>query len=150
MKAFVTGGAGFVGSHLVDRLLADRHEVTAYDNFSTGRREFLAGALAHPRFRLAEGDTLDMPRLAATVGGHDVVFHLAANADLRFGTAHPRKDLEQNTIATFNVLEAMRSAGCASDRFLVTGSIYGEPDVFPTPELPSRCRRASRSASSWG
>jgi UDP-glucose 4-epimerase len=134
MRAFVTGGAGFVGSNLVDRLLAEGHEVTAYDNLSTGRREFLAEALAHPRFRLVEADTLDLSRLAGSVSGHEVVFHLAANADVRFGTEHPRKDLEQNTLATFNVLEAMRDAGVRRIAFSSTGSIYGEPQVFPTPE----------------
>ncbi len=134
MRAFVTGGAGFVGSNLVDRLLAEGHEVTAYDNFSTGRRTFLAEALVHPRFRLVEGDTLDLPRLTGSLAGHDLVFHLAANADVRFGTEHPRRDLEQNTLATFNVLEAMRSAGVRRIAFSSTGSIYGEPQVFPTPE----------------
>lgn len=134
MRAFVTGGAGFVGSNLVDRLLAEGHEVTAYDNLSTGRREFLAKALACPGFRLVEGDTLDLPALTAAIAGHEVVFHLAANADVRFGTDHPRKDLEQNTIATFNVLEAMRGAGVRRIVFSSTGSVYGEPAVFPTPE----------------
>lgn len=134
MRIFLTGGAGFVGSHLADRLLAEGHEVTAYDNFSTGRREFLGAACAHPRFRLIEGDTLDPPRLAASLAGHDLVFHLAANADVRFGTEHPRRDLEQNTLATFNVLEAMRERGVRRVAFASTGSIYGEPEVFPTPE----------------
>src|SRR5262245_9034084 len=103
MRAFVTGGAGFIGSHLVDRLLADSHEVTAYDNLSTGRPEFLAAARSQPGFRLVEGDILDADRLAGAVAGHDVVFHLAANADVRFGLEHPRRDLEQNAIGTFNV-----------------------------------------------
>ncbi|PYQ12039.1 MAG: nucleoside-diphosphate sugar epimerase [Acidobacteria bacterium] len=134
MRAFVTGGAGFIGSHLVDRLLADGHEVTAYDDLSTGRREFLSGAETGPRFRLVRGDVLDAGRLGAALDGHDIVFHLAANADVRFGLEHPRKDLEQNTIATFNVLEAMRLSGVRRIAFASTGSIYGEPDVFPTPE----------------
>ena len=134
MKYFVTGGAGFIGSNLVDRLLADGHHVTAYDNFSTGQREFLADAARSPRFRLAEGDLLDLPGLTRAVAGHDFVFHPAANADVRFGTQHPRKDLEQNTIATFNVLEAMRAGGVRRLGFSSTGSIYGEPEVFPTPE----------------
>ena len=134
MKCVVTGGAGFIGSHLVDRLLADGGEVTAYDNLSTGQAEFLESALRHPGFRLVEGDLLDAGRLADIFAGHDFVFHLAANADVRLGTAHPRRDLEQNTIATFNVLEAMRAAGVRRLAFASTGSIYGEPDVFPTPE----------------
>ena len=134
MRAFVTGGAGFIGSNLVDRLLAAGHQVTTYDNFSTGRPQFLDQARQHPGFQLVEGDLLDLPRLAEALAGHDFVFHLAANADVRFGTEHPRKDLEQNTIATFNVLEAMRANGVRRVAFSSTGSIYGEPDIFPTPE----------------
>jgi UDP-glucose 4-epimerase len=134
MRAFVTGGAGFIGSNLVDRLLDAGHEVTAYDNFSSGRREFLAPAQQSPRFRLVEGDLLDAARLRAAIAGHDTVFHLAANADVRFGTQHPSRDLEQNTIATFNLLEAMRLGGVRRVAFASTGSIYGEPQVFPTPE----------------
>lgn len=134
MRAFVTGGAGFIGSHLVDRLLAEHCSVTVYDNFSTGQRRFLEAAFHQPSFRLVEGDLLDVPRLSEAMAGHDVVFHLAANADVRFGTQHPRKDLEQNTIATFNVLEAMRQNGVRRIAFSSTGSIYGEPDIFPTPE----------------
>jgi UDP-glucose 4-epimerase len=133
-KAFVTGAAGFIGSNLVDRLLAAGFTVTGYDNFSTGQREFIAEASRHPKFKLIEGDVLDVSRLAAAMAGCDIVFHLAANADVRFGLQHPRKDLEQNTIATFNVLEAMRERGAKNIVFSSTGSIYGEADVFPTPE----------------
>ena len=134
MKAFVTGAAGFIGSNLVDRLLAAGHEVTGFDNFSTGFRSFLAGALAHPRFRLVEGDLLDLDQVKRAIGDADFVFHLAANADVRFGPEHPRRDLEQNAIATWNVLEAMRAAGARRIAFSSTGSVYGEPAIFPTPE----------------
>jgi UDP-glucose 4-epimerase len=134
MRAFVTGGAGFIGSTLVDRLLAAGHEVVAYDHFSTGQRSFLSGALQHPAFTLVEGDTLDLPALTRASRGTDAVFHLAANADVRFGTDHPRRDLEQNTVATFNVLEAMRANGTKRIAFSSTGSVYGETHVFPTPE----------------
>jgi UDP-glucose 4-epimerase len=134
LRYFVTGGAGFIGSNLVDRLLAAGHEVVAYDNFSTGFRRFLDNAKGHSTFTLVEGDLLDQDRLVEAMAGADFVFHLAANADVRFGTEHPRKDLEQNTIATFNVLEAMRAAGVAKIAFSSTGSVYGEPEVFPTPE----------------
>jgi len=134
MYACVTGGAGFIGSSLVDRLLSDGHTVVAYDNFSTGKRAFLAEALNHSAFRLVEGDTLDLAALTRAMAGCDVVFHLAANADVRFGTEHPGKDLEQNTIATFHVLEAMRANGITRIAFSSTGSVYGEPHVFPTPE----------------
>ena len=134
MRCLITGGAGFIGSSLVDDLLADGREVVAYDNFSTGQRRFLEQACSSDRFTLVEGDTLDLERLTAAMRGCDFVFHLAANADVQFGTEHPRRDLDQNTIATFNVLEAMRANGIRRIAFASTGSVYGEPDVFPTPE----------------
>ena len=134
MNYFITGGGGFIGSNLVDRLLSDGHSVAAYDNWSTGQPEFLAEALENDRFRLIKGDILDLPSLTAAIQGAEVVFHLAANADVRFGPDHPRKDLDQNTIGTFNVLEAMRVNGVRRVAFSSTGSIYGEPEIFPTPE----------------
>jgi UDP-glucose 4-epimerase len=133
-KIFVTGAAGFIGSSLVDRLLADGRTVVGWDNFSTGLRPFLAGALQHPGFRLVEGDNLDLPALTQAMAGCDFVFHLAANADVRFGTEHPGKDLQQNTVATYHVLEAMRSNGLKRLAFSSTGSVYGEAQVIPTPE----------------
>ena len=134
MRAFVTGGAGFIGSNLVDRLLAADHSVVAYDNFSTGQDAFLEIARSHPQFTLVRGDTLDLSALVEAMAGSEIVFHLAANADVRFGVEHPRKDLDQNTIATFNVLEAMRATGARRIAFASTGSIYGEASVIPTPE----------------
>jgi UDP-glucose 4-epimerase len=134
MRYLVTGCAGFIGSNLVDRLLADGHAVVGYDNFSTGQTEFLAGAGEAPGFTLVRGDTLDLAALTRAMRGVELVFHLAANADVRFGTQHPGKDLQQNTVATFNVLEAMRANGVRRVAFASTGSIYGEPTVFPTPE----------------
>jgi len=134
MRYFVTGGAGFIGSHLVDRLLAEGHTVTVYDNLSTGFQEFLSEAGRHARFQFIHGDLLDTEKLCAAMAGHDFIFHTAANADVRHGIEHPHKDLEQNTIATFNVLEAMRANGIRQIAFPSTGSIYGEPEVFPTPE----------------
>ncbi|MGH9147644.1 MAG: NAD-dependent epimerase/dehydratase family protein, partial [Vicinamibacterales bacterium] len=134
MRAFVTGGAGFIGSTLVDRLLDEGHTVVAFDNFSTGQTRFLERARHLSGFELVRGDTLDPPAVVAAMRGADTVFHLAANADVRFGTNHPRLDLEQNTIATFNVLEAMRANGIRRIMFASTGSIYGEATVIPTPE----------------
>jgi UDP-glucose 4-epimerase len=134
LRCFVTGGGGFIGSALVDRLLSDGHDVTAYDNFSTGQRPFLASAAQHARFRLVEGDILDPPRLKSSLEGHDLVLHLAANADVRFGLEDPRRDLEQNTVGTSNVLEAMRAGAVRRIAFASTGSVYGEPGLFPTPE----------------
>jgi len=133
-KALVTGASGFIGSNLVDRLLAAGCSVIGYDNFTTGRREFISDGLRHPEFKLIEGDVLDTAHLATAMAGCDIVFHLAANADVRFGLEHPRKDLEQNTIATFSVLEAMRTSGVHDIAFSSTGSIYGEAEIFPTPE----------------
>src|ERR1051325_5411542 len=134
MLYFVTGAAGFIGSHLADRLLADGPTVVGYDNLSTGRKLFLESASANPNFRLVKGDLLDRQTLIGAMKGAEFVFHLAANADVRFGTEHPERDLEQNTLATFNVLEAMRVNGCKRIGFSSTGSIYGEPEIFPTPE----------------
>ena len=134
MRILVTGGAGFIGSNLVDRLLGDGHTVLAYDNYSTGIEQFLEQASNAPNLKIIKADVLDLPELTRAASGCDFVFHLAANADVRFGTQHPRKDLEQNTLATFNVLEAMRAAGVRRMAFSSTGSIYGEPEIFPTPE----------------
>ncbi len=130
----LTGCAGFIGSSLLDRLLSLGHRVTGIDNFSTGQKRFLERALENPNFRLIEADLLDLPVLTAAFDGGDCVFHLAANADVRFGTQHPRMDLEQNTVATYNVLEAMRANGIKRIVFSSTGSIYGEAAVIPTPE----------------
>jgi UDP-glucose 4-epimerase len=131
---FITGGAGFIGSNLADRLLAEGHQVVVYDDFSTGQREFLESALAHPGFTLVEGDLLDVESLNRAMAGSDFVFHLAANADIRFGLEHPKRDLEQNTIATFNVLEGMRENGIKGVAFASSAAALGEPSVFPTPE----------------
>ncbi len=134
MRCFVTGCAGFIGSNLTDRLLALEYDVAGYDNFSTGQLSFLRGACSNPRFHLVKGDLLDLSRLMEAMRGSEFVFHLAANADVRFGTEHPTKDLHQNTIATVNVLEAMRATGARRIAFASTGSVYGEAAVIPTPE----------------
>jgi len=134
VKAFVSGGAGFIGSNLVDRLLDLGHEVTVYDNLSTGLLQFLEYARDFDCFRLVKGDLLDEDSLSEAITGHEFVFHLAANADVRFGTEHPRRDLEQNTIVTYNILEAMRNHGIRKIAFASTGSVYGEATVIPTPE----------------
>jgi UDP-glucose 4-epimerase len=132
---FVTGAAGFIGSNLIDRLLADGVRVTGWDNLSTGQLRFLDGAHQHSTFQLVRGDNLDLPALTAAMKGADFVFHLAANADIRDGWKHPERDLQQNTIATFNVLEAMRANSVKRIAFSSTGSVYGEALV--TPEKPT-------------
>ena len=134
MTTFVTGAAGFIGSNLIDRLLNDGEAVVGYDNLSTGMPEFIASATRHRNFTFVQGDLLDTRCLVEAMRGANRVVHLAANADVRFGLAHPRKDLEQNTIATFNVLEAMRANDVREITFSSTGSIYGEAAVVPTPE----------------
>lgn len=134
MQFFITGCAGFIGSNLTDRLLSDGHSVIGYDNFSTGQRAFLDSAQKSSHFSLVQGDTLDLSTLTPAMQGCDFVFHFAANADVRFGTEHTRRDLEQNTIATYNVLEAMRANGIKRIAFSSTGSVYGEAAVIPTPE----------------
>jgi UDP-glucose 4-epimerase len=134
MKYFVTGAAGFIASNLADRLLRDGHEVVGYDNFSSGQERFVADARKVAKFSLVRGDLLDATALTAAMAGCDFVFHLAANADVRFGTDHPSRDLEQNTIGTFRVLDAMRVNGIKKIAFSSTGSVYGEPNVHPTPE----------------
>ena len=133
-KIFITGAAGFIGSTLADRLLADGKVVVGWDNFSTGQPRFLDGALKNKNFQLVEGDNLDLPALTKAMAGCDTVFHLAANADVRFGLNHPSKDLQQNTVATFNVLEAMRANDIKRIAFSSTGSVYGEAAMIPTPE----------------
>jgi UDP-glucose 4-epimerase len=133
-KVVVTGAAGFIGSNLVDSLLNQGIEVLGIDNFSTGRIEFLREALNHPKFTLLKQDLYFGDNLSNFFVGMDAVFHLAANADVRFGPDHPARDLEQNTIATHKVLEAVRKAGVKKFMFSSTGSVYGEAEVVPTPE----------------
>ena len=133
-KFVITGCAGFIGSSLVDRLLNQGHQIIGIDNFSTGQRQFIDTALKNPAFKLVECDLLDLPVLKKTFAGCDMVVHFAANADVRFGTEHPRRDLEQNTITTFNVLEAMRVNNIKRITFSSSGSVYGEAVVIPTPE----------------
>ena len=130
-SALVTGGAGFIGSHVADALVLRGAVVTVLDNFSTGFREFVKEG---DRLRLAEGDLLDDAFVTRTMKGQDMVFHLAANADVKDGLLHPRKDVEQNVIATQNVLEAMRANGVSRIAFSSTGALYGDAPVLPTPE----------------
>ena len=133
-RACITGGAGFIGSNLADRLHADGTEVVVVDNFRTGRPEFLSRLEGKTGFTLVRGDVRDPDVIGRAVEGCDWVFHLQANADVRGGLDHPVLDLEMNTVSTSRVLEAMRKAGVRNILFSSTGSVYGEPEVFPTPE----------------
>jgi UDP-glucose 4-epimerase len=134
MKVFITGVAGFIGSNLCDFLLEKGFEVVGWDNFSTGQKSFLSNALKNPKFQLEKGDNLNSEGLSDAMAGCEIVVHLAANADVRYGLDHPERDLQQNTLATFNVLEAMRKNGIKKIAFSSTGSVYGESEIIPTPE----------------
>jgi UDP-glucose 4-epimerase len=133
-RAFVTGGAGFIGSHVVDRLAQVGANVTIFDNFSTGHERFISHHAGNSNVRIVRADVLDLERLNKEMTGCDFVFHLQANADVRGGIQRTRVDLEQNTIATWNVLEAMRINEIRHIVFASSATVYGEPDVFPTPE----------------
>jgi UDP-glucose 4-epimerase len=124
VKSFVLGGAGFIGSHLVD-VLVERGPVTVYDNMTVGKREFIAGPLASGKATLVEADALDLPALTTAIAGHDVVFHLAANPEARWGLERTRLDLEQGTIALYNTLEAARTTGVKKVVFSSSGTVYG-------------------------
>ncbi len=134
MRVLVTGCAGFIGSNLVDALLQKDLEVVGIDNLSTGTEKFLENALKNKKFKFYKADLLESNKLIQLTKGCHSVYHLSANADVRFGLEHPKKDLENNTIATFNLLEAMRSNDCRKIFFSSTGSVYGEAAVIPTPE----------------
>jgi UDP-glucose 4-epimerase len=127
MRSFVIGGAGFIGSHLLD-LLAQRGTVTVYDNMSVGREEFIASHLASGQASLVRADALDLEQLVGAMAGHDVVFHLAANPEARWGLERTRLDLEQGTIATYNALEAARRVGVKRFVLASSGTVYGNTD----------------------
>jgi UDP-glucose 4-epimerase len=129
----VTGGAGFIGSHLVEGLLKE-NEVTVLDNFSSGRREFIAPHINNSRFHLLEADLFDTNALEKALARKDMVFHLAANPDVKLGAENTRVHLEQNVLATYNLLEAMRKSGVKKIAFTSTSTIYGEATTVPTPE----------------
>ena len=129
----VTGGAGFIGSHLVERLLLD-NEVTVLDNFSSGRIEFLEPYRDIPDFHLLTGDLMNPKILDNAVSGKDFIFHLAANPDVKLGSEDTHVHLEQNVLATYNLLEAMRKNDVRQMAFTSTSTVYGEAAEVPTPE----------------
>ena len=150
MKAIVTGGAGFIGSHLVDRLLSDGHHVKVIDNLSTSTDKYLREHLNSERFKFAQIDIMDLEKLKQEFQGYDAVFHFAANADIRRGLKDTRRDLEQNTIGTYNVLEAMRVNDIKEILFASSAAVYGEPEVFPTPEAVPLIQTSFYGASKLG
>ena len=131
---FVTGAAGFIGSHMVERLLAEGNAVTGYDNLSLGKKEWIERPLADPRFAFIEADLLDQDRLTEAVKGHDVVIHLGANTDIRRGNGDYRIDLDNCTIATYNLLEAMRANGVRNLLFASSATVYGDQWEEPLDE----------------
>ncbi|HUU65307.1 MAG TPA: NAD-dependent epimerase/dehydratase family protein [Dehalococcoidales bacterium] len=133
MRYFVTGGAGFIGSHLVDKLV-NTGLVTVYDNLSSGKQEFIQHHLDREGFRFIQADLLERDRLAGAMKDSEVVFHLAANPKIRAGTQDTELDLKQGTIATYNVLEAMRLNGIKKIVFASTSAVYGETSGQPIPE----------------
>jgi UDP-glucose 4-epimerase len=138
MTYFITGGAGFIGSAVVDKL-AKRNGITVYDNLSTGKEEFISEHFGEKYFRFVKGDLLDVSKLAKEMRGHQSVWHMAANPDIRKGTASTMVDLEQNTLATYNVLECARRTDIKSFVFSSTSTIYGRANVIPTPEDYGPC-----------
>jgi len=139
----VTGGAGFIGSHLVDRLLARGEKVTVYDNLSSGRSEWLDPHLGNHDFRFIQTDLLEMQRLAEAMAGHNMVWHLGANTDIPTGSKDVDLDLRNCTLATHNVLEAMRRNAIGHLVFASTAAVYGDPPVFPAPESAGPLRPIS-------
>jgi UDP-glucose 4-epimerase len=125
-KIFLTGGAGFIGSHVVDMLLPQGYEVTVYDNLSNGRMEYIQQHLGNPHFHFLQEDVLDLPKLVDAMRGHDLVWHLAANTDIIGSFAQPERDLRDCTMGAFNVVEAMRLTGVRPILFSSTGAVYGD------------------------
>ncbi len=153
MRVVLTGAAGFIATNLIPRLLARGDEVFGVDNFFLGRRSYLERSLAHPRFHFFEFDLLKVEPLAEVFAEAkpDLVWHVAANSDISYGTAYTDFDLKGGTLVTYNVLEAMRRSGAKQLIFSSSGAVYGEPTVMPTPEnygpiLPISLYAASKVA----
>jgi UDP-glucose 4-epimerase len=151
MKAFIVGGAGFIGSHLVDRLSARGDAVTVFDNFSVGKEAFLENAIKSGpgKVTVIRGDALDLEALKAAVVGHDTIFHLAANPEARWGLERTRLDLEQGTIATYNALEAARLAGVKRFVFSSSGTVYGNTEERCAEDDTNRLPISLYGASKW-
>ncbi|MDI6856291.1 MAG: NAD-dependent epimerase/dehydratase family protein [Candidatus Thermoplasmatota archaeon] len=150
MKYIVTGGAGFIGSHIIDRLLKNNNEVICLDNLSTGKLENIKHNEGNKNFKFIVKDLLEFQGISEIFRGSDAIFHFAANADIRGGVAQPRKDLELNTIVTYNVLEGMRLANVKKIIFSSSSAVYGEPEIYPTcedyPLIPTSLYGASKIA----
>jgi UDP-glucose 4-epimerase len=133
-KILVTGGAGFIGSHLVDRFIEKGSRLTVFDNMSSGKMEFIEDHLENPDFTLIKGDLLDQEAIEKACRGIDFICHVAANPDVRLGASDTRIHLDQNILATYNLLEAMRKNSIKKIAFTSTSTVYGEASIIPTPE----------------
>ena len=150
-RQFITGGAGFIGSHLVDRLLSEGNTITVYDNLVSGKKENIADHLNEDNFMFIENDLMDFETLKEVMQGHDIVWHLGANTDIPEGNRVTDLDLNNCTMATYNVLEAMRQNGIKKLLFTSTSAVYGEIEKMPTceddgPILPISLYGASKLA----
>jgi UDP-glucose 4-epimerase len=136
MKVIVTGAAGFIATNLLPRLLQAGHEVHGIDNYFLGKRDYIARSLGNPNFTFHEFDLLDRDRVVALFQRlrPDVVWHLAANSDISYGTSYTDFDLKGGTVVTYNILEGMRMSQSRQIIFSSSGAVYGEPTVMPTPE----------------
>ncbi|MEZ5335097.1 MAG: NAD-dependent epimerase/dehydratase family protein [Methanolobus sp.] len=134
LNILITGGAGFIGSHVTDRLVEMGNKVTVFDNLSSGRMEFLEENIDNPDFIFVEGDLLDTETIENACKGIDMVFHIAANPDVRLGVSDTKVHFDQNITATYNLLEAMRKNNVRNLAFTSTSTVYGEAKVIPTPE----------------
>ncbi len=134
MKAFITGGAGFIGSHLVDKLVNRGDFVTVYDNLSSGKKEFIKNHIEQNKVNFVEADLLDIEQVTKEIKNHDVVFHIAANPFVRLGEKQTRLDLEQGVIATYNILEGMRQNNIKKIVFSSSSVVYAETPPIAIPE----------------
>ena len=139
MRALVTGGAGFIGSHLIDRLISRGDKVVVLDNLSSGKVEFIQGHIDSGSVILIDGDITIFDDVLNAMNGIDCVFHLAANPDIRLGTKITDTDLKQGTIATYNIVESMRRCGVKKIVFASSSVVYGENAPMPTPENHGPC-----------
>ncbi|WP_461866816.1 NAD-dependent epimerase/dehydratase family protein [Thermococcus sp.] len=134
MKVLVTGGAGFIGSHLVDTLMKEEHEVRVLDDLSAGSLENIKRWLDHERFEFIKGDMRDLSVVKKAIGGVDAVFHLAANPEVRIGAQSPELLYETNVAITYNLLEAIKDSAVEYLVFTSSSTVYGDAKVIPTPE----------------
>lgn len=133
-RILVTGGAGFIGSHLIDRLLEKENKVVVFDNLSSGKMEFIEQHLKNPDFSFVKGDLLNPEAIERVCKDADMVYHVAANPDVKLGASDTKVHLDQNILATYNLLEAMRKGNAKRIAFTSTSTIYGEASIMPTPE----------------